>query len=95
MDRDGKLTFKIYGTTPVDTISDHNRLTGGSFCDYETTYTGVLITDRPQKKAAYYHEETDTGLTYAGYLATINNLSTPVTKTADQTMKITYTVTES
>ncbi len=33
--------------------------------------------------------------TYAGYLATINNLTTPVTKTADQTMKITYQVTES
>ena len=30
---------------------------------------------------------------YCGYLATINNLSTPVTKTASQTMKITYTLT--
>lgn len=29
-----------------------------------------------------------------GYLATINNLSNPVVKTADKTMKITYTVTE-
>ena len=29
------------------------------------------------------------------YLATINNLTAPVVKTADQTMKITYTVTES
>lgn len=28
------------------------------------------------------------------YLATINNLSSPVTKTADKTMKITYTITE-
>lgn len=28
------------------------------------------------------------------YLATINNLSSPVTKTADKTMKITYTLTE-
>lgn len=28
------------------------------------------------------------------YLATINNLSQPVTKTADKTMKITYTITE-
>jgi len=64
MDRDGKLTFKTYGTTPVDTISDHNRLTGGSFCDYETTYTGVSIVDSPQKKTTYYHEKPDTGLTY-------------------------------
>lgn len=31
---------------------------------------------------------------YTPYLATINNLSTPVIKTADKTMKITYTLTE-
>ena len=30
---------------------------------------------------------------FCGYLATINNLSTPVTKTASQTMKVTYTLT--
>lgn len=29
-----------------------------------------------------------------GYLATINNLDTPVTKTSEQSMKITYTITE-
>lgn len=32
---------------------------------------------------------------YTPYLATINNLGTPVIKTADKTMKITYTITES
>lgn len=31
---------------------------------------------------------------YTPYLATINNLATPVIKTADRTMKITYTITE-
>lgn len=31
---------------------------------------------------------------YTPYLATINNLDTPVIKTADKTMKITYTITE-
>ena len=31
---------------------------------------------------------------YTPYLATINNLGTPVIKTADKTMKITYTITE-
>ena len=31
---------------------------------------------------------------YTPYLATINNLSTPVIKTADKTMKVTYTLTE-
>ena len=33
------------------------------------------------------------GRRFANYLATINNLSTPVTKTSAQTMKITYTLT--
>lgn len=32
---------------------------------------------------------------YTPYLATINNLGTPVIKTADKTMKVTYTITES
>lgn len=31
---------------------------------------------------------------FTPYLATINNLGTPVIKTADKTMKITYTITE-
>ena len=31
---------------------------------------------------------------YTPYLATINNLATPVIKTADKTMKITYTLME-
>ena len=31
---------------------------------------------------------------FTPYLATINNLATPVIKTADRTMKITYTITE-
>ena len=31
---------------------------------------------------------------YTPYLATINNLASPVIKTADKTMKITYTLTE-
>lgn len=36
-----------------------------------------------------YHYAIDTR-----YLATINNLETPITKTPDQAMKITYTITE-
>ena len=31
---------------------------------------------------------------FTPYLATINNLGIPVIKTADKTMKITYTITE-
>ena len=64
IDRDGKLTLKTYGNTPVDNVSHHNRFTGGFFCDYETVYTGISVVDSPQKKTMYYHVETDTGLTY-------------------------------
>ena len=41
----------------------------------------------------YYYFSKDLYL-FTPYLATINNLSTPVIKTADKTMKITYTLTE-
>jgi len=64
IDRDGKLIFKTYGNNPVDNVSNHNRFTGGSFCDYETVYTGISVVDNPEKKTQYYHVETDTGLTY-------------------------------
>ncbi len=39
----------------------------------------------------YFHKDL---YLYTPYLATINNLATPVIKTADKTMKITYTLTE-
>lgn len=47
----------------------------------------------------YYTSRSDNGLYYryaidTRYLATINNLETPITKTPDQAMKITYTITE-
>lgn len=43
--------------------------------------------------SSYYHVYKELYL-YTPYLATINNLGTPVIKTADKTMKITYTITE-
>jgi hypothetical protein len=43
----------------------------------------------------YYGQNTKRELfMLSPYLATINNLSTSVIKTADKTMKITYTITE-
>ena len=39
-------------------------------------------------------ESADCITTYYPYFATINNLSSSVVKTADKTMKITYTITE-
>ena len=43
--------------------------------------------------SSYYYVYKELYL-YTPYLATINNLGTPVIKTADKTMKITYTITE-
>ena len=60
---------------------------------YTPSYVPVL--NHPM----FYYVSVGTNTTYtsyylANYLATINNLSEPVTKTADKTMKITYTIEE-
>lgn len=61
---------------------------------YNCTYVPVL--DNP----LLFYKLNDYGLNYSGYcmcnnyLATINNLTTPVIKTADTTMKVTYTIQE-
>lgn len=69
-----------------------------------TTYTFIASSDsarhflNPENNFAI--DLTYTGYYYwyitifANYLATINNLDTPVTKTSEQSMKITYTITE-
>ena len=47
-------------------------------------------------KNVYRNSEPETGTfqMQTNYLATINNLSTPITKTAAQTMKVIYTISE-
>ncbi len=64
INREGKLIFKPYNQTVVDAIGNDHRFTGGSFCDYETTYTGLSCVNRATSETKYYHVETDTGLTY-------------------------------
>ena len=69
-----------------------------------TTYTFIASSDRkrhfvnPENNFAIelvYDSDYYWYITiFANYLATINNLDTPVTKTSEQSMKITYTITE-
>lgn len=63
-DRAGKLVFREYGQTIVDTIDPKNRMTGGSFSDFETRYTGMSVVDMANKKTIYYSVEKDDALTY-------------------------------
>ena len=62
-------------------------------CYYMPCYTPVL--NHPMLLyCSFGNYTTSTFFIPANYLATINNLSEPVTKTADKTMKITYTIQE-
>lgn len=66
------------------------RINGGS---NQPCYTPVL--DEPMLYfCSYGNWSTSTFIVLANYLATINNLSEPVTKTADKTMKVTYIIQE-
>ncbi len=70
--------------------TESNRLYGGS---YEYCYTPVL--GDPMLYFVSAGNSTTAGFVIlTNYLATINNLSEPVTKTADKTMKVTYIIQE-
>lgn len=72
------------------TMAENYHIYGGS---REPCYTPVL--NEPLLYFASYGSYTTSGFfVLANYLATINNLSEPVTKTADKTMKVTYIVQE-
>lgn len=69
---------------------ENYRITTSS---YMPCYTPVL--NEPMLYyCSYGNRSTSTFFIMANYLATINNLTEPVTKTADKTMKITYIVQE-
>lgn len=57
------------------------------------TYFGKILSDKKGRLFTIHNTEMATGFLYNN-LCTINNLETAVTKTADKTMKITYTLTE-
>ena len=71
--------------------TESNRLYNSS--SYEYCYTPVL--GNPILYFASCGNSSTAGFVFlANYLATINNLSEPVTKTADKTMKVTYIIQE-
>lgn len=63
-DRFGKIVFRDYGDTVVDTIDSKHRFTGASFSDFETRYTGLSCVNIGDKTTSYYGMEVDDALTY-------------------------------
>lgn len=63
-DRAGKIVFRDYQKTTVDTIDSKHRFTGASFSDFETRYTGLSVVNIGDKTTQYYGMETDDALTY-------------------------------
>ena len=63
-DRAGKIVLKAYGQTISDSIDTEHRLTGSTFGDYETRYTGLSVADIANQMTVYYNEPEDDGLTY-------------------------------
>lgn len=62
INREGKLEFRKYGSTPVMEIQSRHRFTS-SFSDFITRYTAVSSTNLRTETAEYYALETDNGLT--------------------------------
>lgn len=63
-DRAGKIVFREYNKTIVDTIDSKHRFTGASFSDFETRYTGLSVVNNEDKTTQYYGMDTDDALTY-------------------------------
>ena len=62
IDRQGRLIFKAFTQTVVDTVDDESRYTGAKFSDYSTRYTGMSVVDVESKKTVYYHVDPDDAL---------------------------------
>ena len=62
--RDGKILLRAYGQAAVDSIDTEHRLTGSTFDDYETRYTGLSVVDIENQQTVYFSEAVDDGLTY-------------------------------
>ena len=62
--RDGKIVLRAYGEAVADSIDTEHRLTGSTFDDYETRYTGLSLVNMTDQRTVYFSEEADDGLTY-------------------------------
>ena len=62
INREGKLVFRNWHTDPDLTIGVNDRFEGGSWSDFQTYYTAVLI-NYADGTTGYYPAEVDNGLT--------------------------------
>ena len=63
-DRDGRIILRAYGREVADVIDTEHRLTGSTFGDYETRYTGLSVVDIANQQTVYFSLPVDDGLTY-------------------------------
>lgn len=61
--REGKLIFKQYSDTILETFSSTQRLDGGTISDFDSFYTGISVVNIKLKTTSYYGAEVDDGLT--------------------------------
>ena len=85
IDREGKLVFKAYGREVTDELDNTQRITGASFGDYETRYTGLSCVNIEEQTTSYYGDDLDDGLTYN--LGSNPFLQTEVTADVDDMRK--------
>lgn len=101
---DPELEQGLYTNFEYYTYNDDSASKAGSIPPYDNTQciwlSGVnagetQYNSNTMNLQQYEADVTDFGNTYckANYLGTINNLSEAITKTAQQTMKVTYTIT--
>lgn len=78
-----------------DSFIFDTELGTGSVTDCATTWaSGYLMNPILDDNFHFYSGYKHSVIVPSNYLATINNLETPITKTSDKTMKITYTLKE-
>ena len=64
IDREGKLIIRSYNNIVVDTLSTNERLVGGKFSDYITSYTAISYHDAENNVDRYFSStEHDDGIT--------------------------------
>lgn len=84
----------------ITSVNDYELLLWGNYSSYDSSYYRYLINLKDATlinlagSSMYIPVNSDYLPNSPLYFGTINNLSSPVVKTADKTMKITYTITE-
>lgn len=63
INREGKLIFKQYSDTILETFSSSQRLDGGTISDFDSFYTGISVVNLKLQTTSYYGAEVDNGLT--------------------------------